>query len=61
MNKVVTRVGGNPEAVVGGRSGYLVPPKDVSAFAKRVVELLRDPDLRAHMGREGRRVIEQRF
>ena len=58
---VVTRVGGNPELVVDGETGYLVAPRDVRAFADRVVALLRDPGLRARMGQEGRRKIERQF
>jgi glycosyltransferase involved in cell wall biosynthesis len=58
---VATRVGGNPELVADGGTGYLVPARDVSAFAERVVELLRDPSRRVRMGREGRRVVEERF
>lgn len=58
---VSTRVGGNPELVTNGVTGYLVPPRDVPAFAARVVELLRSPSLRTRMGLEGRRVVEERF
>ncbi len=58
---VCTRAGGNPELVADGVTGYLVPPRDVPTFAARVVELLRDPSLRTRMGREGRRVVEERF
>ena len=58
---VVTRVGGNPEVVVDGRTGYLVPPGDVHSFVARVVALLRDPSLRNRMGEEGRRRIDQQF
>lgn len=58
---VVTRVGGNAEVVVDGVTGYLVQPRDVPEFVGRVVELLRNPDLRARMGQEGRRRVEQQF
>jgi len=58
---VCTHVGGNPELVREGVTGYLVPPRDVPAFAARVVELLRSASLRTRMGREGRRVVEERF
>jgi glycosyltransferase involved in cell wall biosynthesis len=58
---VVTRVGGNPEVVVEGETGYLVPPRDVRAFTDRVVELLRDPALRARMGAAGRARVATQF
>jgi glycosyltransferase involved in cell wall biosynthesis len=58
---VVTRVGGNPEVVVDGKTGYLVPPKDVSSFAGRVIHLLLNPQLRIKMGQEGRLRVEQKY
>jgi L-malate glycosyltransferase len=58
---VATRVGGNPELVEHGGSGYLVPPRDPRAFAGRVIELLRNQALRRTMGDRGRRIVEKRF
>jgi glycosyltransferase involved in cell wall biosynthesis len=58
---VVTRVGGNPEVVVDGQTGYLVPPRDPEAFADRVVALLHDPDLRHRMGAAARDRIAASF
>lgn len=58
---VVTRVGGNSEVVVEGETGYLVPPKDVAAFAGQIVRLLRDPVLRVRMGESARRRVAQHF
>ena len=58
---VATRVGGNPEVVVEGETGYLVPAGDVPAFASRTVTLLLDRELRKKMGEEGRRRVERHF
>ncbi len=58
---VATRVGGNPELVVEGGTGYLVPPGDVPAFASQTVKLLLDRDLRQRMGEEGRRHALRHF
>jgi glycosyltransferase involved in cell wall biosynthesis len=58
---VATRVGGNPEVVVDGVTGYLVPPGDVPAFASQTVKLLLDRDLRKHMGEEARLHVERYF
>lgn len=58
---VATRVGGNPEVVVDGVTGYLVPSGDVSAFASQTVKLLLDRELRIRMGEEARRQVEQHF
>jgi glycosyltransferase involved in cell wall biosynthesis len=58
---VATRVGGIPELVREGETGFLVDRDDVPALAARIVELLRDDALRARLGREGRRVAEEAF
>jgi len=58
---VATRVGGNPEVVLEGETGYLVPAGDVPAFASRTVTLLLDRELRKKMGEEGRRRVERHF
>ena len=55
---VATRVGGVPDIVQDGETGFLVDPGDCQAIAKRVVRLLRDPELRREMGRKGRRFVE---
>jgi glycosyltransferase involved in cell wall biosynthesis len=51
---VATRVGGTPELVEDGQTGYLVPVGDPAAMARRIVELLRDPAKRRAMGEAGR-------
>jgi glycosyltransferase involved in cell wall biosynthesis len=58
---VATNVGGASEAIVEGETGYLVNAGDDAAMAERLVELLKDPELRRAMGRNGRRVVEERF
>src|SRR5262249_50521303 len=49
-----TRVGGLPEVVRHGETGYLVPPGDAVALAERIDALLCDGGLRARMGAAGR-------
>ena len=58
---VATRVGGNPELVVEGETGYLVPVKDNGTLVDRIVVLLQDKELRGRMGKEGRLRVEQKF
>jgi glycosyltransferase involved in cell wall biosynthesis len=47
---VATTVGGIPEVMVDGTTGFLVPPHDPQAMAGRLVALLKDPALRTRMG-----------
>lgn len=50
---VVTDVGGNPEIVEHGKSGFLVPRGDDVATATAIRELLEDPGRAAAMGHAG--------
>lgn len=57
---VATAVGGNPEAVRDGVTGYLVPPRDSRALAEAVLRILDLPDRGRALGRAGReRVLEE--
>ncbi len=58
---VSTRVGGVPEVVREGRTGLLVEPDNATELAGAVIRLLKDPKLRATMGKEGRRLVEADF
>lgn len=56
---VATTVGGLPEIVEDGRTGYLVPPRDERALADAIVRLLRDKALCLEMGLNGRRKLDE--
>ncbi len=55
---VATTVGGLPEMVEVGHTGYLVPPRDVKQLAEAITCLLLDASLRRQMGANGKRKIE---
>jgi glycosyltransferase involved in cell wall biosynthesis len=56
-----TRVGGIPELVRDGETGFLVSRCDPRAVADRILKLLADPGLRDQMGAAGRTIAEERF
>jgi hypothetical protein len=58
---VSTRLAGIPELVVDGETGMLAAPRDSTALAHALEQLLRDPDLRLRFGHSGRARIEQHF
>jgi glycosyltransferase involved in cell wall biosynthesis len=58
---VATRVGGNPELVIDGKTGYLVELEDVDALAAALVELASDAQKRQTMGEAGRARVEAEF
>jgi glycosyltransferase involved in cell wall biosynthesis len=58
---VATKVGGVPDVVDEGETGYLVRPGDTQALADRLEILARDPDRSAEMGRIGRERVLRRY
>lgn len=58
---VATDVGGNPELVVDGETGVLVPAGDPVALAGAIGLYVDRPDLRSKHGMAGRRRAEQCF
>jgi glycosyltransferase involved in cell wall biosynthesis len=58
---VATAVGGTPELVVDGETGFLVPPGDAAALKRKLAVILSDPDLAAVFGRAGRERVRASF
>ena len=58
---VSTTVGSIPDVVIEGETGYVVPPRDATALADRIMILLDDAGLRARLGREGRALVESTY
>lgn len=58
---VATAVGGIPEVVVDGETGFLVPAEDTGALTDALARLVADPELRRRLGAAGRRRAEELF
>jgi glycosyltransferase involved in cell wall biosynthesis len=58
---VATKVGGNPEVVVEGETGVLVPARDPAALAAALLRLAGDREAGQRMGLAGRRRVERHF
>ena len=58
---VVTAVGGNPEIVVAGETGWVVPSGAVAALTSAVLDAAADESLRQEFGRAGRQRFEDNF
>jgi glycosyltransferase involved in cell wall biosynthesis len=58
---VATKVGGSPEMVRDGITGYLVPPADSHSLENAVIDLLQDPSKIISMGEAGRRIVQEKF
>jgi glycosyltransferase involved in cell wall biosynthesis len=58
---VATAVGGTPEAVADGETGFLVPPGQPAELAAKLRALLASPGLRRRMGTSGSRRMREHF
>ncbi len=58
---VASAVGGIPLQIKDGYNGFLVDPEDVDGFAKRVIDILKAPELAALLGKRGREIVREKF
>jgi glycosyltransferase involved in cell wall biosynthesis len=58
---MVTRVGGNAEAVLDQQCGYVVAPKDSDQMADALLKLATDPQIRDTFGQAARERVSQEF
>ncbi len=58
---VSSRVSAIPELIEHGRTGLLVPPGEPAPLAEALAGLIRDPDMRARLGRAGLRRVHTSF
>ncbi|MCK4649022.1 glycosyltransferase [bacterium] len=58
---VATNVGGIPELIKNNQTGLLVPPADSKALARAMLELLENREKAERLGRNGRKLIEEKF
>lgn len=58
---IAAKVGGIPEAIKNGETGFLVPPKNPEALTGAINDLLADPRKRKEMGEKAKRRALQLF
>lgn len=58
---ICTNVGGLPEVVSDKINGFVVDKNNVKSMSEKILLLLQDQNLRTAMGKEGRKVSEERF
>ena len=58
---VASRIGGLPELIDDGRTGFLCDPDDVDGMAERALRLVNDPELGRAIGRAAAASVAERF
>jgi glycosyltransferase involved in cell wall biosynthesis len=58
---VVTDVGGNTEAIIDRKTGFVVPAHDPAALGAAILTLASNPELRTQMGRAARTRVKDHF
>ena len=58
---VATNVGGIPQIVIDGKTGFLVTNKQQKELSDALERLIVDPNLRAKFGRNGRTLLEKNY
>jgi len=58
---VAFRVGGVPEQVRPGITGFLAEPENTAQFSSGILQLLEDSSLRDEFGRQGRAVVVEEY
>jgi glycosyltransferase involved in cell wall biosynthesis len=56
-----SRVGGIPEIIEDGKTGFFINPENPADVAEKVIRLLKNPDLRRRVGDQGRRFVEAHY
>lgn len=54
---VATNIGGIPDIIHHGKTGFLVPPRDPQELAAHILKLVHNSDQGASMAREGRALV----
>jgi glycosyltransferase involved in cell wall biosynthesis len=58
---IATNVGGIPEVVIDGETGFLVEPKNPKVIAEKIIFLLKNPERAKEMGESGYQRIKNYF
>lgn len=58
---ITTNVGGNPDAVINGETGFIINVGDYETLANKILTLLKDSELRRKIGINARKRIINRF
>ena len=58
---IASDVGGLPEVVVDGETGYLVPSRNEPAIAEKIIKLIEEPELCRKLSANGRKFVLENY
>ncbi len=58
---VASNVGGIPLQITDGQTGFLFDPMDYDGFARKIVEILNNPDMGREVGSRGKELVREKF
>lgn len=58
---IASAVGGIPESVIEGETGYLLKPQDLDGFEDRIRFLIEHPEKRRKLGANGRKRVDEHY
>lgn len=58
---VASNVGGIPLQITNGEDGFLFEPNDLDGFAKKIIEILKDPKSFKKVGKKGKEKVRNNF
>ena len=58
---VASNVGGIPMAVIDGKTGFIIEPRDRKALSQRIIDVLKDNELRKSLGYQARQLATEQF
>ncbi len=58
---IASNVGGNPELVIDGRTGFLFPSNDVESLAQKIKTYILHPELKQKHGYNAHKRVEEKF
>lgn len=58
---VVTDLPAMKDIIIDGKTGFIVPQKNVQKLAEKIISLLDDPEMGRSVGKKGRRFVVERY
>jgi colanic acid/amylovoran biosynthesis glycosyltransferase len=58
---IITDHGGNSEIVYNGKTGFIIPEKDVDLLAAKIIYMIERVNMRTLMGKKASRFINKNF